>query len=123
MEKSYFLCSEELIKQFPEFECSKPFKSGYEYDTDNYYIALIDFQKVSDYYQKHINDDLWCRECVPVTMDVSKISLNDKNGLFIEIERKLGLTKENNRAMAIYNLSKLYKCNPIELVNNFLYIV
>ena len=124
----YFMCSSKVIEQFPEFEHSKPFKSGYNHDNEDiYYIAKIDFNKVSEYYIKNINpfqsfdynSHFWCEECVEGTMDVSKITISGlkKNGVFHEIENKIGLTKTSNIAMTIANLSKKYNITPIELIN------
>lgn len=125
---TFFLCSQEVIDAFPECEHSKPFKSGYNFDyEDNYYVALLDFEKVEKYYKENIEpkestedyNDFWCRECEAGQMDVSKITLSAArfHGLFVEIEKQTGLTKENNRAMSIYNLSQKFNCTPIELIN------
>jgi thiol-disulfide isomerase/thioredoxin len=108
----YFLCSKEVINAFPEAEHSKPFSSGYDYEKDEkFYVALLDFDNISD--------DFWCRECVPCQMDVSKITLKGakQKGLFVEIEEKINLTNDINRAMTIYNLAEKYNCNPIEFIN------
>jgi hypothetical protein len=67
MNKSYFLCSEEVINVFPEVEHSKPFKSGYNFElNENYYVGLLDFSEVEKYYNNHdqLIEDFWCRECV-----------------------------------------------------------
>jgi hypothetical protein len=55
----------------------------------------------------------------PGIMDVSKITLKGvkENGLFFEIERKIGLTTIKNRAMTINNLSEKFNCTPIEFIN------
>lgn len=128
-ESIYFLCSKAVIDHFPEVEHSKPFKSGYDFEKDdNYYVAVLDFKKVDKYYKDVIEPfneksnviiDFWCRECIPGSMDVSKITLAaaKRSGLFVEIENKLNLTAERNKAMTIYNLSKKYNCTPIELIN------
>jgi hypothetical protein len=52
-------------------------------------------------------------------MDVSKVTISGakKDGLFVEIEQKIGITSGKNVAMAIQNLSEKYKCNPIEFIN------
>ena len=127
---SFYLCSKAVIEHFIDVEHSKPFKSGYKHDLDDeYYVALLNFDKVEEYFinviepfnVKNHNDiiDFWCRECVAGQMDVSKITLKGakQNGLFVEIEQKLGLTNEKNRAMTIFNLSEKYNCTPIELIN------
>lgn len=120
----YFLCSKTVIDAFPDIEHSKPFKSGYKFELDEeYYVALLDFEKVEKYYNDDINNnnyiDFWCRECVGGTMDVSKITLKGAKNkrLFIEIEEKIGLTTERNQAMTIYNLSEKHNCTPIEFIN------
>lgn len=119
---AFFICSQEVIDAFPDSEHSKPFKSGFENDDDDNYVALLDFEKVEKYYNQlpeDKQDNFWCKECVAGTMDVSKISISGarKNGLFVEIENKTRLTTERNRAMIVYNLSQKYKCTPIELIN------
>lgn len=119
-EKTFFLCSEEVINRFPECEKSEPFKSGWDFDEeDNYFVALLDFDelKKSEEEKPHVN--FWCRECVPGTMSVSKITISScrKAGLFTEIENKLNLTAERNQAMCIHNLSEKYNCTPIDFIN------
>jgi len=129
----FFLCSEEVIEAFPNCEHSKSFKSGYDFDCeDNYYVALLDFKKVEFYYKEIIKpkestedyNDFWCIECEPGLMDISKITLSSikVNGLFVEIERKIGLTKEKNRAMAICNLSEKFNCTPIEFIDKIVIV-
>lgn len=128
-EKTYFLCSQAVIDRFPEAERSKPFKSGYRDDDDKYYVALLDFEEADKHYREVVepnNDDedrnyidYWLRGCAPGLMDISKIRLVRalKNGLFVEMEMKTGLTKETNRALMIYELAKKFNCTPIELIN------
>lgn len=118
---NYFLCSKELIDVIKPTEVSRPFRSGYSWDDAMYFIALLDFDKVKEVYEvgKSGYDDFWCRECVGGTMDVSEITLRGarKNGLFVEIERKIGLTTERNIAMTIKELSDRFNCTPIEFIN------
>lgn len=119
---TFFICSEKVINCFPECKRSKPFKSGFENDNDNNYVAILDFEKVEKHYnqlQEDEQDSFWCRECVPGQMDVSKFTLSRmrKNGIFAEISLKLDLTLEKNQAMTIFNLSEKFKCTPIELIN------
>lgn len=127
---NYFLCSAKVIDTFPEFEHSNPFKSGYDFDKDkNYFVAKFDFDKVSEYYINNIepfeafdfdfNNNFWCEECVGGTMDISKITISGikRNGLFVEIENKTGLTNTANRAMSIQSIAKDYNITPIELIN------
>jgi len=120
--KYYFLCSQSVIGIMNPVEVSEPFKSGYDYDKeDNYFIAVLDFEKVEEQYNKlpeEQQDYFWCRELVPGTMDVSNMTIEGikRNGLFNEIERKTGLTTERNQAMAIHNLSKKYNCSPITFI-------
>lgn len=122
----YYLCSEEVIKKFKPFEVSKPFKSGYEWDKDLYYVAWLHFPEVEKHYNEVLGEDtevdFWCRECHAGTMDVSKISMKQakKNGLFREIGEKLNITAERNRAMTIYNLSQKYNVTPVQLINKHL---
>lgn len=126
---NYFLCSAAVIEHMKPDEVSKPFKSGYEGDNDLHYVAVLDFQKVDDYYKTVIESfneksnvpdiDFWCRECVHGSMDASRMTLSGakKLGLFVEIERKTDLTNERNRAMVIYNMAETFGCTPIELIN------
>lgn len=127
---TYFLCSKALIEHFPEVEYSKPFKSGYNHDfEDEYYVAILNWPDIEGYWENIINPynerskvadiDFWCRECVPGQMDVSKITLSEcrLNGLFVEIEAKIGLTSEKNRAMTIFNLAEKFNCTPIQFIN------
>ena len=120
---SYFLCSKKVIEFAKPSIISKPFKSGYSFDLDeDYYIAVIDFEIVENHYNNlspEKQEDFWLRELVPGTMDVSTITLKGlkKNGLFQEIEHKVGLTTYKNRAITIYNLCEKYNCTPIEFIN------
>lgn len=120
--ETYFVCSEAIIKAFPDVKKSKSFKSGYDWEDDNYYVALLDFDQVEKHYNslsEESQDEFWCRECVPGQMDVSKITISGakKYGLFREIEMKIGLTSEHNRAMTIHNLAERFNCTPIEFIN------
>lgn len=119
---TFFICGEKVIQAFPECEHSKPFKSGFENDDDNNYVAILDFDKVEQHYNKLPEDeqeDFWCRECVPGQMDVSKFTLSGmrKNGIFAEIRWKLDLTATRNQAMTIFNISEKFNCTPIQLIN------
>lgn len=84
---------------------------------EKYYLDVI-----KSYNEKStISDiDFWLSECVPGTMDVSKLKLSCiiRNGLFVEIERILNLTNETNIAMIIHNLSQKFNKTPIELINH-----
>jgi len=123
---SYYLCSEAVFTHFRPFEVSKPFKSGYEWDKDNYYVAWLNFEEVEKFHNEVIGDnweiDFWCRECVPGTMNDSTIFLPHakKNGIFVEFEEKLSLTNAKNRAMIICNLASRYGCTPVQLINKYL---
>jgi len=128
----YYLCSEVVNSLFKPFEASKPFQSGYDFDKRRfYYVAWLNFEEVEKYYNEVVkphNDrsdnqiDYWCRECSGGTMEVSKISMKSakKNGLFVEIENKIGLTNSENRAYTIKELSNRYGCTPVELINKYL---
>ena len=126
--KKYYLCSEIVVDLNPNFIKSKPFKSGYSFDEkDNYYIIYIsneDFDNLNNLYNS-LDETLnfWIRECVPGTMDVSKITLKDinKDGLMVTFENTLDSTQVNNIAMVIYNLSEKYNVTPIEFINKLLY--
>lgn len=126
----YLLCSKPVIDIFTPAVYSKPFKSGYDFDKDEFYfVALLDCDAVEKYYNEIVEPfneksdepdiDFWTRECCAGSMDVTKITIKNarKNGLFVEIERKLNLTNEKNRALVIHNLSAKYGLTPIELIN------
>lgn len=121
----YYLCSKSVVEKFKPFEVSKPFKSGYADDNDDYFVAWLNFEEVDRYYQaneeKILNsdDNFFARECVPGQMDVSKLKLNrmKKNGLRVEIENVLSITSLKNIAMVIHNLSEREKCTPVEFIN------
>lgn len=121
--QSYFLCSKSVIDFAQPTEVSKPFKSGYSHDTSyQYFVAVINFSKVKKHYKSLTEaqqSEFWCQECVSGTMDVSRISISGakKLGLFVEIEDKIGLTTERNRAMTIKNLSERFNCTPVEFIN------
>jgi len=73
--KSYFLCSEAVIKAFPKSIRSKGFKSGYSDENEKYYIIFENFDKMNKYYEPldindPIRDDFWTRECVNGAMEV-----------------------------------------------------
>jgi hypothetical protein len=121
---AYFFCSEPVIAHFKPFEVSKPFKSGYSWDKDNYYVAWLNFEECEKFYKEVLKEktDFSLHECVPGSMDVSTISMRSakKYGLLSEIEEKIGLTVEMNIAMTIHNLSQKYNCTPVELINKYL---
>lgn len=122
---AYYLCSKSVVEKFKPFEVSKPFKSGYAYDNDDYFVAWLNFEEVDRYYQaneeKILNSDeeFFARECIPGQMDVSKLSINEikKNGLFLEISKKIDFSSWRNIAMIIHNLSEQKKYTPVEFIN------
>jgi hypothetical protein len=120
---NYFLCSKSVVDRMNPTEVSKPFKSGYDWEKDEkYFIAKLNFKEAKKLYGKMTEDEqdvFWCRELVGGTMDVSKITLSGakKNGLFVEIEQKIGLTAGRNIAMTVHELSEKFNCNPIEFIN------
>jgi hypothetical protein len=122
----YYLCSKSVVDLFKPFEVSKPFKSGYTDDNDDYFVAWLNFEEVDRYYQaneeKILNSDeeFYCRECVPGTMDVSNMEIKDikKNGLFFEIFQISDVSKyDRNLPIIIHNLSEREKCTPVEFIN------
>ena len=130
--KEYYFCSEPVILAFKDAERSKPFKSGYSYDSKCvYYVAVLDHLAVKKFYSRiikqHNNDpkqdywiDFFTRQCAPSLIDcddVKKITLGSirKNGLLAEIENKTGLTTETNIAYVIYALSQKYNCFPVTI--------
>ena len=121
----YYLCSKSVVDLFKPFEVSKPFKSGYADDNDDYFIAWLNFEEVDRYYkaneEKILNsdDNFFARECVPGQMDVSEMKIKNikKNGLFFEIWQEFDLSQIKNKAMVIYNLSERERCTPVEFIN------
>ena len=119
---TYFICSKKVIDFIKPSDVSKPFKSGYCKDDDENYIAVLDFETCESYYNQlsyDEQDNFWLQELVYGTMDVSKITLKGlkENGVWLEIERIIGLTTTKNRAMTLNNLSEKFNCTPIELIN------
>lgn len=121
----YYLCSKSVVDLFKPFEVSKPFKSGYADDNDDYFVAWLNFEEVNRYYQaneeKILNsdDNFFARECVPGQMDIQKLKLNrlKKTGLLCEIDFQLSITSFKNVAMVIQNLSERERCTPVEFIN------
>ena len=118
-DKSYYLCSSEVVRRFPKELKSKPFKSGFRGDRCKYYVALLDFEEVKKSYEKRPNNHFWARECVGGLMEVHNFILKriKENGLFMEILDILSLGSKENQAMVIYNLACKYNCTPIEFIN------
>lgn len=125
----YFLCSEDVIKHHPIYKHSKPFKSGYVNDEYVYYVALLDYVECKEFFENLILcnggdafHNYWVRECIEGNIDVSKITISSlkENGVFKDIEYKVGLTTEKNIAMVIYNLAEKYNITPIQLINRTL---
>ncbi len=119
---TYFICSKKVIDFAKPTEVSKPFKSGYYMDNDENYIAVLDFETCESYYNLLSDDEqdnFWLQELYSGTMDVSKITLKGlkENGIWLEIERIIGLTTTKNRAMTLNNLSEKFNYTPIELIN------
>lgn len=121
--ENYFLCSKAVVDFAKPTEVSKPFKSGYQHDKEeNYFVAVLDFDKMEEHYDKLTEDEqdkFWLKELTPGLMDVSTLSIKlmKENGLFFEIERKIGLTSTRNQAMTIHNLSEQFGCSPVEFIN------
>lgn len=118
----YYLCSKSVVEKFKPIEVSKPFKSGYEYDQeDEYFVAWLNFEEVEKFYKENEDDlhDFFCNECVSGQMDVSKISIKNakKVGFWVEIENKLNLTLDKNRAMIICNMAQEKGITLVELIN------
>lgn len=129
---NYYLCSDAVVKHFPELERSKPFISGYDHDKDDVYyiIATYEWEKLFDYYERviapfneksNVDDiDFWLRECCNSQVDEAPkgcITKCRSNGIFKAIENVWGLTNERNRAYSIYKMSEYYGVTPIEFVN------
>ena len=121
----YYLCSKSVVDIFKPFEVSKPFKSGYADDNDDYFVAWLNFEEVDRYYkaneEKILNsdDEFFARECTQGPFNVSFLKLNrmKKNGLLSEIEAELSITSNKNIAMVIHKLSEREKCTPVEFIN------
>lgn len=121
----YYLCSKSVVDIFKPFEVSKPFKSCYADDNDDYFVAWLHFDEVNRYYQANEEkilkqkEDFFARECVPGPFNVSFLKLNrmKKNGLLSEIKAELSITSNKNIARIIYNLSERERCTPVEFIN------
>ncbi len=121
----YYLCSKAVIDFFKPFEVSKPIISGYDWDKDDsYFVAWLNFVEVDTYYNSEFISasdlqDFSCWECVEGTMEVDKISLSKarKNGFYVEMENKVGLTLDKNRAMVIRNMADYRSITSVELIN------
>jgi len=124
----YYLCGQEVIKQFKPFHVSKSFKSGFQNDEDLYFVAWLHYDELEKYYKQFVEPnedydaDFWANECIPGTMDVLRISMRKAkaSGLFREISEKLDLTMHKNQAMTICNLAQKYNCNPVQLIDKYL---
>lgn len=121
-EGTYFLCSKPVVDFAKPTEVSRPFKSGYKHDEEEHFVAVIDFVEIEKHYHQLPENEqygFWCKEIVPGTMDVSKITLKGmrENGVFLEISIKIELSTLHNIAMVLYNLSEKFNCTPIELIN------
>lgn len=135
--KDFYVCSEAVVKAFPELVKSNPFKSGYDYDKDkNYYIVIVpDFEPIESYYNTLNPSDFWIYEIVdsqiilgesqsgededvdeffedPISVDECK-----KMGLFSAIQYYVGVTKEQNIAYAIFKICERDGLDPIEFAN------
>ena len=130
----YYLCSNEVVNHFPDLEKSNSFKSGYDWDIDSDYfvISVDDYKPIDKYYKEVVEPyneksncpiDFWLRPVCGSTLDSTQITLKQirKIGLFLAIENELNLTKETNRAFAIYSLSQKYNCTPIDFINKITY--
>lgn len=125
----FHFCGKDVVNFLKPFYVSKPFKSGFEFETnDTHYVAWVNFEEIEKHYNEVIlpdeNSDLdfWSRECVPGTMDHSKISMRNakKIGLLLEISQKIDITSQRNQAMTICNLAHRHDCNPVQLINKYL---
>ena len=130
----YYLCTQSVVDFFKPFEVSKPFKSGYSFDSEtNYYAVWLHFPEIDKQFKEVIEPanseliageeiDFMAFECIAGQMDVSKISLKSakKDGLFSHIENVIGLTKDRNRAMTIFNIAQQYGITPVELINKMM---
>ncbi len=123
LNNTYFLCSKSVVDFAKPTEVSKPFKSGYQHDLNcDHFIAILNFDKIEEYYNSLNYDDqynFWCQEIVSGNIDISPITIKGmkENGIFFEIERKIGLSTIKNIAMTINNISEKFNCTPIELIN------
>jgi hypothetical protein len=121
----YYLCSKSVVELFKPFEVSKPFKSGYTDDNDDYYVAWLNFDEVDRYYKANeekiliSDDEFHCHQCIPGQMDVSEMKIRHikKNGLFMEVNNNFDLCLYKNIAMVIRNLADRENCTPVEFIN------
>lgn len=133
--KEYYYVSESIVKQFPDLEKSKPFKS---FGGKPRYVAVIeDFAKVEKFIEQDQTGEYsfaWgiIDSNVDLTYDSVDYDENDVEiqtvstlnievcrewGLLEAIEQELGLTKERNIAYVIYKLAEQNNVTPIEFVN------
>lgn len=126
---AFHFCGKAVVDFLKPFYVSKPFKSGFQFETnDNYYVVWLNFEEIEKHYNEvilpdeNLDVDFWSRECVPGTMNHSKISMRNakKIGLLLEISQKIDITSQRNQAMTICNLSEKYGCNPVQLINRYL---
>jgi hypothetical protein len=127
----FFLCSKEVINHFPNLEKSKPFKSGYDWDSEEYYVLFTnDYEKIATYYKEviqpyneksNVDDiDFWIRQiCNSQLNEAPKgcIIKCKTYGIFKAIENIWNLSNEKNRGFAIHKMSEYYGINPIEFIN------
>ncbi|EJL66287.1 hypothetical protein [Flavobacterium sp. CF136] len=130
MDANYYFCSQAVVDQFKPEQVSKPFKSGFQIDGYTpHYVAWLNWDEVKKHYDEVVvpnkekdydaYSNFWAQELVPGQMYVKDIDLEQAKlfGLLWEIELKTGLTKTNNQAMTIYNLTEREGLNPIDLIN------
>jgi hypothetical protein len=131
MKNEYYLCSSAVIEHFPDLKKSKPFKSGYSFENDEkYYVIETDsHDAIKKYYdsviqpynaKSNVSIDFWTREICNSQIDEAKRGCLTKcrqHGVFVAIENLWNLTKENNRAYAIFRMAEYYALNPIEFIN------
>lgn len=71
MNKEYYLCSKSVVDFAKPKECSKPFKSGFKFDSsDDYYVAVLNFEDIERHFNELDKDsrmDFWCQQIVPGT--------------------------------------------------------
>jgi hypothetical protein len=127
---SYFLCSVAVVEHFPNLTRSDSFKSGYEWDKDDYFIISTEyFKAIDEYYnsviipfnEKSTVDDIdfWLREiCDSQLNDAPRNCIMNckRYGVFRAIEKIYGLTAERNIAYAIFKMANNCGLNPIEFI-------
>lgn len=123
MEKEYYLCSESIIRCFPDINRSNFFKVGYD-DWDDICVAELDFSSVqAKYFDLGEPEDFWCQELVGYgsipnsAIEGITIASIKREGLLRDIVDKMPLTKLTDIAWVFCLLCHNYGLSYIEMGN------